>query len=129
MKRKWIVLASLLLIGMGTWGQTSGAMYWVQFNTKSGTPFSVSNPSEFLSQRAIQRREMKGIAIDSTDLPVNPAFVDSLRGLGFRVKHTSRWMNGAVVEAPSVWNDSLFAKPSFIDTLILRKDGTTLYLT
>lgn len=124
MKRKWIVLAGLLFVSFWTWGQTSGTMYWVQFKTKSGTPFSVSNPSEFLSERAIQRREMKGIAIDSTDLPVNPAFVDSLRNLGFRVKHTSRWMNGAVVEAPALWNDSLFAKPSFIDTLILRKDGT-----
>ena len=37
------------------------------------TPFSVNRPSEFLSQRSIDRRKRQGIPVDLTDLPVAPA--------------------------------------------------------
>ena len=36
------------------------------------TPFSVNRPSEFLSQRSIDRRKRQGIPVDLTDLPVAP---------------------------------------------------------
>lgn len=100
-----------------------GNYYWVQFNTKSNTPYSINKPEYYLSQRAIDRRLRHGIAIDSTDLPVNPTFVDSLRTLGFYVKHTSKWMNGAVVILPTNLNINNIIKPSFIDSYTLRKNA------
>jgi hypothetical protein len=77
--------------------QIAPNMYWVQFTDKTGTPFSILSPEQFLSERAIERRVKQNIDITSDDLPVNPVYVDSLRSLGVMVRHTSKWLNGAVI--------------------------------
>jgi serine protease AprX len=77
--------------------QVAPDMYWVQFTNKSGTPYSIENPQEFLSERAITRRIKQGIKITTDDLPVTPAYVDSLKSLGLTIHNTSKWLNGAVI--------------------------------
>jgi hypothetical protein len=67
----------------------------VSFDHKNNTPYSVTKPLEFLSQKAVERRQRCNIAIDTTDLPVNPAYIDSL-SIYARVKHRSRWQNSAL---------------------------------
>ncbi len=71
--------------------------YFVSFTDKTGTPYSVDTPEDFLSARAIERRENQNISITETDLPVNPIYIDSLKSLGITVKHTTKWMNGCIV--------------------------------
>ena len=91
-------------------------IYYVQFADKLGSPYSVSHPLDFLSQRAIDRRATWNIAIDSTDFPVNPAYVAALRSAGAVVKHTSRWMNSAlVVTSDDDVIDSIYKLPFVID--------------
>lgn len=97
-------------------------IYWVQFSSKAETPYSIDNPEAFLSPRSIERRNRQGIEIDSTDLPVNPVFVDSLNSLGLNVKHTSRWFNGAIVTTTDTTLVSTLDYPSFIDTIQVRKN-------
>ena len=96
-------------------------IYWIQFNTKQGTPYSVEQPGGFLSPRSIDRRLRQGIEIDSTDLPVNPAFTDSMCSMGFHIKHTSRWMNGAVALYPDSLGVDSLSLPSFVSFIKLRK--------
>ena len=69
--------------------------FFVSFADKpqTGTPA--------LSERALQQREKWNIAIDELDYPVNAEYVDSLRRMGVKIYHTSRWMNGATVEMSS----------------------------
>ncbi len=71
--------------------------YWVQFTDKNNTPYSIDNPSEYLSQRAINRRAKFGITIDSLDLPVNPAYVQAVSATGATLINPSKWMNGVTV--------------------------------
>ena len=71
--------------------------YAVYFTDKHNTPYSISNPEVFLSQRALDRRDRHGIAIDTKDLPVDPQYVDALRNLGATVPFTSKWLNCALV--------------------------------
>lgn len=71
--------------------------YFVQFADKDGSPFSADHPHEFLSQRAIDRRARQNISIDDYDIPVNAHYVDAIENLGAIIKHTTRWMNGAIV--------------------------------
>ncbi len=73
--------------------------YFVTFTDKNNTPFSVDQPADFLSQRAIERRQKQNILISEEDLPVNPAYTDSLQKAGIHIKHTSKWLNGAIVFA------------------------------
>ena len=45
--------------------------YWIEFTDKDNSPFSLSHPEDYLSQRSIDRRIKQNIHIDSLDLPVN----------------------------------------------------------
>ncbi|MCF8364120.1 MAG: S8 family serine peptidase [Prolixibacteraceae bacterium] len=118
MARLFLIIFSSFLLSSASQAQLH---YWVQFNTKTGTPYSINNPEAFLSQRSLERRDRQGIEIDSTDLPINPAFVDSLNSVGLNVKHTSRWLNGAIATTTDTALASTLAYPSFIDTIQLRK--------
>lgn len=71
--------------------------YRIHFNNKSGSS-SLNQPLDFLSQRSLDRRAQWNIAVDTTDLPVSPAYLDSVRDLSGGIIHvTSRWMNTCVV--------------------------------
>ena len=77
-----------------SWGQACV----VFFEDKAGTPFSLQEPTRYLSERSLKRREKYGISVNEQDLPVNPAYVKALgRFEGFTVSHTTRWMNGVLV--------------------------------
>jgi serine protease AprX len=71
--------------------------FWISFTDKNGTPYTVDNPSEYLSERAIERRLRYSIPVTESDLPVNPAYVDSLIMADFTILYTSRWFNAAVI--------------------------------
>ena len=49
------------------------------------SPYSVSRPEEFLSPRAIERRKRQNLSVDATDLPISPAYIDSVREAGTRI--------------------------------------------
>lgn len=89
------VLLSLLLQGSVVKAQD---FYWVAFTDKNNTAFSLSNPSEYLSERAIQRRVKQNIPIDSLDLPVNPEYISQITGPGVSLVHSSKWLNGITVK-------------------------------
>ncbi|QRR01756.1 S8 family peptidase [Dyadobacter sandarakinus] len=77
----------------------SNPRYLILFKDKKNSPYSIEKPAEYLSQRAISRRNRQGIALTTADLPVNPAYVDAVRKTGAMVIYTSRWFNGTLVEA------------------------------
>ncbi|MCF0060885.1 S8 family peptidase [Dyadobacter sp. LJ419] len=77
----------------------SNPRYFVLFKDKNNSTFSVDKPAEFLSARAIARRTRQNISITTRDFPVNPGYVFAIKQLGASVIFTSRWFNGAVVEA------------------------------
>ena len=71
----------------------------VHFRNKTGTPYTILNPSPYLSQRAIDRRTRYGIAIDSTDLPVTPRYIDSVRLAGtVTILNVSKWLNQVSIQ-------------------------------
>lgn len=71
--------------------------YMVFFENKSGTPYSISNPSAFLSAKSIQRRINQGISIQESDLPINPAHEAAVANTGANVLYRTKWMNGVLV--------------------------------
>ena len=60
-------------------------------------PFSVSAPEAFLSSRSIERRKRQGLPIDVTDLPIAPAYIDSVQRAGIEVVGKSKWNNTLLV--------------------------------
>ncbi|HEY6159637.1 MAG TPA: S8 family serine peptidase [Bacteroidia bacterium] len=89
--KRTLTLAFLLLIGTTTFAYDH---YWIQFTDKNNTPFSIGNPSAFLSARSIQRRQNQNIPITVRDLPVDPNYVAQVLGTGaVTLNYRSRWFN------------------------------------
>lgn len=79
--------------------EAQSTRYIVRFKNKAGTPFSLNNSPAFLSQRALDRRIRYGLTVDSTDLPVTPRYVDSLRLAGnVTVLNVSKWLNQVSIQ-------------------------------
>ena len=89
--------------------------FWVSFTDKNKTSFETGNPEQFLSDRAIERRVRYNIPVTESDLPVNPAYVDSIRILGAEVLYTSKWFNAAVIETSDSSLIELLTQQSFIN--------------
>lgn len=90
-----------LISGGNLFAQTAPGKYWIQFTDKNNSGFSISQPSDFLSQRSLQRRIMQNIPIDNKDLPVTQAYIDSLESMGFTVLNPSKWLNSVTVQVDS----------------------------
>ena len=72
----------------------------VQFRDKQNSPFLTSAPAAYLSQASINRRIRQQLSIDSTDLPVSPAYIDSLKAVpGVQVINQSKWLNQVLIRA------------------------------
>jgi hypothetical protein len=78
--------------------QAQFSKYIIKFKDKAGTPFSVNEPSQYLSARSILRRTRQKIAIDESDLPVTPRYLDSVRLSGnVTILNISKWLNQVAI--------------------------------
>ncbi len=95
--RLWILLVSVTAAFIST-AQTSPDTYWIQFTDKTNTPFSIDQPHEFLSPRAIARRTAQNIPIDALDLPVDPAYINTVLAQGdVQLHNRSKWLNAITI--------------------------------
>ncbi len=90
--------------------------YWVHFLDKNNSPYSVERPEEFLSPRAVMRRQKQDIPITISDLPLNPQYLSELKELGVQILHTSKWFNAATIVCNSQTITKVSALP-FIDSI------------
>jgi serine protease AprX len=102
-------------------GQIAPHVYWIQFTDKNNSKYSLSHPLEFLSQRSLDRRERQGLSLSISDIPVNNAYLDSLKKIGGKILFTSRWQNAAAVYSP----DTLFLQKAFQISIV--KSGVKVY--
>lgn len=72
--------------------------YWIQFTDKNGSPYSLSRPEEFLSPKALERRDKQQIQLANNDLPVNPGYVEQLTATGVKLLNRSKWFNAVTVQ-------------------------------
>ncbi|MEO8763182.1 MAG: S8 family serine peptidase [Ginsengibacter sp.] len=97
MKKTYFLFFTLSLFSFYTSAQFT--RYIVRFKDKAGTPFSINNPTAFLSAKAITRRTKQHIAIDESDLPVTPRYIDSVRLAGnVTILDQSKWLNQVCIQ-------------------------------
>lgn len=129
MKRVLVLLLVFLMAEFQSVAQSiPKSYYWVQLADKKGTPFQISNPEAFLSQRAIDRRMRQHIAIDETDLPVSPVYIDSLKNRGLEIFHTSKWLNGITVRTADTALMQKVASLPFVASVQLTRPASALKL-
>ncbi|HEY9362644.1 MAG TPA: S8 family serine peptidase [Chitinophagaceae bacterium] len=92
--------------------------FLVKFKNKGDNKFELSNPSAFLSQRAIDRRTNYGINIDSTDLPVTQRYLDSIAAVpNVKLLNVSRWMNQVSIQTTDAAAISKINGFDFVETV------------
>jgi len=90
----------------------------IQLTDKNNSPYSLSNPSGFLSLKSIERRARQQITLDSTDLPVNPAYVQRILEAGdITLLNTSRWLNQVLIETTDTAALNKISNFSFVKTV------------
>jgi serine protease AprX len=89
--KKLLFLLTAIIIQGDVFSQTY--KYWIEFTDKNNSPYSLSNPSAYLSARAIYRRTKYGIPVQYNDLPPNPAYIDTVLAKGVHLLNRSGWFN------------------------------------
>ena len=70
----------------------------VFFADKENVQAAINNPISILTQESLERKAMHNIVIDERDVPVNEAYITSLKNqAGITVHAKSKWLNAAYV--------------------------------
>ncbi len=95
--RKSLILAGFLFAVVSvSFGQNT--RYIIRLKNKATTTFTLANPSQYLSPRAIARRIQYNIPIDSLDLPVVQRYIDSIKLSGaVAIINVSKWLNQVAI--------------------------------
>ncbi|WP_128543889.1 S8 family serine peptidase [Larkinella soli] len=89
--KKIVALLFGLTVGIAG-GAQAQSKYWIRLKDKpsAGTPA--------LSPSSLAKRQSLGLPVDETDLPLNPAYLETLREQGVRPLLRSRWLNAVSAE-------------------------------
>lgn len=125
MKVKLFLVLTCLFFSAENFGATK---YWVTFTDKTGTPYSTSNPSAFLSTRSIQRRTNQNIPVTTYDLPVNPSYVSQVLATGaVTLNYRSRWLNAISITTTDANALTAIAALPFVQSvgavIRMKRDG------
>jgi subtilisin family serine protease len=111
----------LLGLAVSLFGQSpSPTCYRVYLSDKNNSPYSINNPSEFLSQRAIDKRARFNIPITEQDLPINPQYKQQILALHPQMQPlaVSKWMNTFTVYCPDSTIIPQIESLPFVDSIL-----------
>ncbi|MES2629089.1 MAG: hypothetical protein V4616_08995, partial [Bacteroidota bacterium] len=79
------------------------------------------SPGFSLSAAASERRAKHHITYDQSDLPVNADYIKQLSESGFRIIHTSKWLNAVLVDGKRECSTANFSFIDRVDPLNRKK--------
>ncbi|REH01984.1 S8 family serine peptidase [Flavobacterium aquicola] len=81
---------------------------WVYFNVKNNAQAYYDNTLNMLSQRALDRRSIQNIALDSKDIPIDKSFISQIKSVsGITVMAKSKWLNALHIRGTQAVINSL----------------------
>ncbi|MFI5133770.1 MAG: S8 family serine peptidase [Chitinophagales bacterium] len=115
--KQFLLLFSVVLL-INTESPAQFTRYIVQLKNKGGNPFTLANPTAYLSQRAVDRRTRYGIAIDSSDLPVTPSYVTQIKNVAnVTLLNVSKWLNSITIQTSDANAITTISGFSFVKTV------------
>ncbi|WP_258097145.1 S8 family peptidase [Marinoscillum pacificum] len=126
MGRNKVLLSCLMLVAMLI--TSAQDRYMVFFSDKANVGYSIDHPEEFLTSRAIARREKHGIAITEQDLPVDQNYINQVADKGVDVFFSTKWFNGVLAQMTASQATSV-GQLSFVDSVVYIAGGTRLLTT
>lgn len=96
---KIFLITAFWMFGIIGEGQAQFTRYIVWLKNKGSNSYSLSSPAAYLSTRALDRRNRYSISIDSTDLPVSPSYLSSIRAIpNVQILNVSKWLNAVCIQ-------------------------------
>jgi hypothetical protein len=93
-----IFTLALIFLSLMVLSQESAKVFKIKFKDKSNSEYNIHNPQDFLSEKAIERRQRMGIEIKADDLPLSPQYLETLKDMGAKILVESKWMNLVIAE-------------------------------
>lgn len=93
--KHFFTIILLSFFGSFTWAQD---LYLIHLSPKQNTAPYLSNPLQMLSQRALDRRTNRSIALDDKDIPINETHLQTIKNLDLNYIGASKWLNTVMVE-------------------------------
>lgn len=88
---KKVFLIAIFLLSFYGYSQEDA---WVYFNDKPDAATQLNTPLNFLTQRALDRRDSQGIALSENDVPIHQPYIDEITAAnGITVMAKSKWLN------------------------------------
>ncbi len=112
---KNLLLFSMFIISSAVFSQEDA---WVYFKDKPNQQTFLDNPLQMLTQRALDRRTVQGIALDSKDVPIYQNYVDQIAAAnGISVMAKSKWLNAIHIRGTQV-NIATLTNLSFVEKVL-----------
>ena len=97
--------------------QVIGDVYFVKFTDKAQVPYSINNPSQFLSIKALNRRSKDNIPISSQDLPVDQSYINIVSNAGAKIMFITKWLNGIGISSVNPEGLETIRRLSFVERI------------
>jgi serine protease AprX len=125
--RRLFITACILLITPLVFAQGATSKHVVFLTDKNNNPYTLSNPSEFLTQRSLDRRTRYVIPLDMKDLPVTPSYVTQIAQTGAVVVYPLKWFNAVVISTDDPTILAAIAAFPFVDhiDMVSKKNPVT----
>lgn len=118
-----IKFLAIILLGVAFSGSLAAQdRYAVFYKYKPQQILSLDKPSEFLSQKALDRRSKEGVTPDSLDLPVSQKYVDEVYQKSNYILYSSKWFNATLLVTDASNVKEIEALP-FVDRVELVGRG------
>lgn len=115
-----IILVFLLLLTLKSYSQEDA---WVYLSDKPNEITALSNPISILTQKAIDRKQLHGIPIDSRDVPVHEPYIADLKTqAGITVMAKSKWFNAVHVRGTETDINALLSL-SYVNTIVFANNN------
>ncbi len=98
---------------------------YLKQKTTESYPYKLESPKAFLSDKALERRNNQDIAIDSSDLPIDPNIISVLASQDISIYFKSKWLSGVLAEMDSSKVSTLY-QLAIVDSIRLVAPGTRL---
>lgn len=93
-------------------------LYRLTLKDKKGTTGSLRHPEQFLSQKALSRRNRQGLKLDETDLPVSDIYLQQIVAHQVQIVSKSKWNNSVVIKTDTPEQAELLRSLPFVADMI-----------
>jgi subtilisin family serine protease len=125
---RYLYTLILLFFFLCSFGQTSSQPLHYKFRLylkdKGVTTYTLNEPGQFLSKKAIERKKRQNVPIDETDFPVSPDYFRLVEKAGGVVVSHSKWLRTMTVQVEDSLSINEILLLPFVDTVKYVWRGT-----